>query len=110
MSTKKTKSNGAEHAPISPILAEDSITSAPLKKSNGKSNGTQPSNGNVAPVYGPAEIDGFIDAYSERYTNFNVVLTGGNCTHFVPHLKNRIFADPDLIFKGLYAISEHNNV
>jgi type III pantothenate kinase len=27
----------------------------------------------------------------------------------VYHLKNRIFADPDLIFKGLYAISEHNN-
>lgn len=54
------------------------------------------------------EIDGFIDAYGERYSNFNVVLTGGNCTHFVPHLKNRIFADPDFLFKGLYAISEHN--
>lgn len=54
------------------------------------------------------EIDGFIDAYNERYSNFNVLLTGGNCTHFVPHLKNRIFADPDLLFKGLYAISEHN--
>jgi type III pantothenate kinase len=54
------------------------------------------------------EIDGFIEAYNERYTNFNVLLTGGNCMHFVPHLKNRIFADPDLLFKGLYAISEHN--
>ncbi len=54
------------------------------------------------------EIDGFIDAYNERYGNFNVLLTGGNCTHFVPHLKNRIFADPDLLFKGLYAISEYN--
>lgn len=54
------------------------------------------------------EIDGFIEAYGERYSNFNVLLTGGNCAHFVPHLKNRIFADPDLLFKGLYAISEHN--
>ncbi|MBS1566956.1 MAG: type III pantothenate kinase [Bacteroidetes bacterium] len=54
------------------------------------------------------EIDGFIDAYEERYSNFNVLLTGGNCAHFVPHLKNRIFADPDLLFKGLYAISEYN--
>ncbi|HEY4151657.1 MAG TPA: type III pantothenate kinase [Chitinophagaceae bacterium] len=54
------------------------------------------------------EIDGFIDAYAERYGNFNVLLTGGNCAHFVPHLKNRIFADPDLLFKGLYAISEYN--
>lgn len=55
------------------------------------------------------EIDGFIDAYGERYGNFNVLLTGGNCAYFVPHLKNRIFADADLLFKGLYAISEHNN-
>ena len=55
------------------------------------------------------EIDGFINAYAERYGNFNVLLTGGNCAYFVPHLKNRIFADPDLLFKGLYAISGHNN-
>jgi type III pantothenate kinase len=27
----------------------------------------------------------------------------------VPHLKNKIFADPYLIYKGLYAISEYNN-
>lgn len=54
------------------------------------------------------EIDGFIDAYSEKYGNFNVLLTGGNAMYFVPHLKNRIFADPYLIFKGLYAISEFN--
>jgi type III pantothenate kinase len=55
------------------------------------------------------EIDGFTDAYEEKYGNFNVLLTGGNCTYFVPHLKNQIFADPDLLFKGLYAISEYNN-
>lgn len=56
------------------------------------------------------EIDGFIDAYGERYGNFNVLLTGGNSTYFVPHLKKQIFADPNLIFKGLYAISECNNL
>jgi type III pantothenate kinase len=55
------------------------------------------------------EIDGFIDAYKERYGNFNVLLTGGNCNYFVPHLKNGIFADTDLLFKGLYNISLHNN-
>lgn len=54
------------------------------------------------------EIDGFIDAYKERYGNFNVLLTGGNSGYFVPHLKNKIFADQNLIFKGLYAISECN--
>jgi type III pantothenate kinase len=54
------------------------------------------------------EIDGFIDAYAAKYGNFNVLLTGGNSSYFVPHLKNRIFADQNLIFKGLYAISECN--
>jgi len=56
------------------------------------------------------EMDGFVDAYEERYGNFNVLLTGGNSTYFAPHLKKQIFADPNLIFKGLYAISEFNNL
>lgn len=56
------------------------------------------------------EIDGTIDAYAERYGNFNVLLTGGDAPYFVYHLKNKIFADPNLIYKGLYAISEFNNV
>lgn len=55
------------------------------------------------------EIDGFIDAYREKYRNFNVLLTGGDIVYLASHLKNKIFADPDLIFKGLYAISEVNN-
>ena len=54
------------------------------------------------------EIDGFIEEYSERYGNFNALLTGGNSTFFAPLLKKQIFADPNLIFKGLYAISECN--
>lgn len=54
------------------------------------------------------EIDGIIDAYQERYGNFNVLLTGGDIPFLEPHLKNKIFADPHLIFKGLYAISEVN--
>ena len=55
------------------------------------------------------EIDGFIDAYAEKFGNFNSLLTGGDIAHFASHLKNKIFADPELIFKGLYAISEVNN-
>ena len=54
------------------------------------------------------EIDGVVDAYSDRYRIFNVVLTGGDNAYFASHLKNRIFADPDFLFKGLYAISEAN--
>jgi type III pantothenate kinase len=54
------------------------------------------------------EIDGFIDLYRERYGNFNAVLTGGDIPYLVSHLKNEIFADPDFLFKGLYAIATHN--
>jgi len=56
------------------------------------------------------EIDGIIDSYSEKYSNLNVLLTGGDSAYFACHLKNKIFADLNLIFKGLYAISELNNV
>jgi len=56
-----------------------------------------------------AEIDGIIDKYKEKFNNFNVLLTGGDAGYFARHLKNEIFADPNLIYKGLYAISEHNH-
>lgn len=55
------------------------------------------------------EIDGIIEEYQKRFSNFNALLTGGDMGYFVPHLKNKIFADPYLIYKGLYAISEFNN-
>jgi type III pantothenate kinase len=55
------------------------------------------------------EIDGIIDAYAEKFNNFNVLLTGGDAPYFARHLKSKIFADPHLIFKGLYAISEYND-
>jgi type III pantothenate kinase len=56
------------------------------------------------------EIDGIVDEYVLKYRNFNVLLTGGDMGFFVPHLKNKIFADPQLIYKGLYAISKANNL
>lgn len=55
------------------------------------------------------EIDGIIEEYQTRFSNFNVLLTGGDIAFFEPHLKNKIFADAHLIFKGLYAISQVNN-
>jgi type III pantothenate kinase len=54
------------------------------------------------------EIDGIIEEYAKRFGNFNVLLTGGDIPYFEPHFKNKIFAHPDLIFKGLYAISQLN--
>jgi type III pantothenate kinase len=55
------------------------------------------------------EIDGIIRAYDERYTDLNIVLTGGDNGYFAGLLKSRIFADPDFLFKGLYALSETND-
>ncbi len=54
------------------------------------------------------EMDGIINEYALRYGNFNVHLTGGDTLFFVPLLKNKIFANPHLIFNGLYALSETN--
>jgi type III pantothenate kinase len=54
------------------------------------------------------EVDGMIGAYEEKYDNFNVLLSGGDSSYFLRHLKKKIFADPYLIYKGLYAISEYN--
>lgn len=56
------------------------------------------------------EIDGFIDDYKKKFGNLNFLLTGGDISYLAPHLKNKIKIDPDLIFKGLYAISEANNL
>lgn len=55
------------------------------------------------------EVDGIIEMYRSRFANFNALLTGGDIPILAPHLKNKIFADPDLIFKGLYAISTINH-
>ncbi len=54
------------------------------------------------------EVDGIIGAYEEKYDNFNVLLSGGDSVYFTRHLKKKIFADPYLIYKGLYAISAFN--
>lgn len=56
------------------------------------------------------EIDGFIDYYASKFANFNVILTGGDTGYFAAKIKSRIFADKNLLFKGLYAISEINNL
>ena len=60
-------------------------------------------------IFGMAkEIDGVIEAYEERYENLNVLMTGGDAHYFIPFLKKTITLDLDLIFKGLFIISEYN--
>lgn len=55
-----------------------------------------------------AEIDGMINFYKEQYSEINVVLTGGNASVFASKLKNRIFADSQLLLKGLNSILLYN--
>jgi type III pantothenate kinase len=60
-------------------------------------------------IFGIAkEIDGVIEAYEERYENLHVLMTGGDAQYFKPFLKKKITEDQDLIFKGLFVISEFN--
>lgn len=55
-----------------------------------------------------AEIDGFIEQYKILYPDINVVLTGGDVNFFEKRLKNSIFADQNLILKGLNEILDYN--
>ena len=60
-------------------------------------------------IYGMAsEIDGMVAAFSEQYPDFNAVLTGGDAPLLANKLKSKIFADPDLLLKGLNLILKHN--
>ncbi len=60
-------------------------------------------------LYGLAkEIDGVVDLYKEKYDKLNVVLTGGDAAFFSQHVTNKIIYEPNLLFKGLLAISNSN--
>ena len=52
------------------------------------------------------ELDGTIDAYKKRYPDTVVVITGGDVSFFDKKLKNSIFADEDILLKGMYFIQK----
>jgi type III pantothenate kinase len=52
-----------------------------------------------------AELEGTIESYKLKYPQINVVLTGGDHPYFAHHIKNKIFADEKILFKGLYGIA-----
>ncbi len=54
------------------------------------------------------EIDGFINHYHSKYADLQVLVTGGDTDYFDKYLENEIFADPNLVLKGLYNILEFN--
>lgn len=55
-----------------------------------------------------AEINGFISSYQEQFSDMKIVLTGGDANFFEKELKNGIFADPNLVLKGLNEILKYN--
>ncbi len=54
------------------------------------------------------EIDSYIDKFKEKYSDLKVILTGGDSFFFANKLKNRIFANSNLIALGLNRILEYN--
>jgi type III pantothenate kinase len=54
------------------------------------------------------EMQGFIDAYVQRFGKIRTLLTGGNADFFVNRLKNQIFADSNLVLVGLNVILNYN--
>jgi len=55
-----------------------------------------------------AEINGFIKDYQKQYPQLKIVITGGDAIFFEKELKNGIFADPNLVLKGLNEILIYN--
>jgi type III pantothenate kinase len=55
-----------------------------------------------------AEMEGCIALYKDQYPDVKVVITGGDVNFFEKRLKNSIFADQNLILKGLNSILEYN--
>jgi type III pantothenate kinase len=51
-----------------------------------------------------SEVKGIIEEYKQFDAAVNIVLTGGDAPFLQKGLKNGIFADPDLILKGLNSI------
>ncbi len=54
------------------------------------------------------EIEGYIDAITEKYPELLVFLTGGDAFLLAANVKRAIFADNNLVLKGLNRILEYN--
>ena len=54
------------------------------------------------------ELDGIIDEYKMRYPDVKIILTGGDIAFFDKKLKNSIFADAEILLKGMHFILEQH--
>lgn len=55
-----------------------------------------------------AEADGMIGKYTEIYPDIQVVVTGGDSTYLCKQLKNRFFANQNILLYGLNTILNFN--
>lgn len=55
-----------------------------------------------------AELNGLIQAYTEKAPDLVVILCGGDAGFFESKLKGRIFVIPELVLIGLHRILTHN--
>lgn len=61
-----------------------------------------------AQIGAAAEVDGIISKYLLNYANLQVVLTGGDADYLGKQLKNRLFANQNLLLYGLNTILNYN--
>lgn len=54
------------------------------------------------------EIDGFIEAYTEKYDTLTIIFTGGDAEMLRDRLKNDTFANSNFLLEGLQTILELN--
>jgi type III pantothenate kinase len=54
------------------------------------------------------EVDAMIDRYKTMHQNLQIVLTGGDSDYLCRQLKNRFFADQNILLHGLNAILNYN--
>ena len=53
------------------------------------------------------EINGFVDQYSAQYSNFIIILTGGDTEFLAKRLKNTIFANSNFLLESLNQIFQY---
>jgi type III pantothenate kinase len=53
------------------------------------------------------EIDGFIEQYKLQYSNFIIILTGGDAVFLAKRLKNTIFANSNFLLESLNQIFQY---
>lgn len=54
------------------------------------------------------EVEGYISAFLSKNANLSIIFTGGDAKCFVKRIKNAIFANCDLVIRGLNSILEYN--